>query len=55
MLALATLSGGLDGPLGSTRGAGKVRLEARDGGTHVTYDYTVEITGKVAAYEAGSR
>jgi len=45
----AKLSGGLDGPLGSTRGAGRVRLEAKDGGTHVSYDYTVEISGKVAA------
>ena len=45
----AKLSGGLDGPLGSTRGAGRVRLQAKDGGTHVSYDYTVEISGKVAA------
>jgi 2-furoyl-CoA dehydrogenase large subunit len=44
-----TLSGGLDGPLGSTRGSGRVRLEASDGGTRVSYDYSVEITGKVAA------
>jgi len=28
-----------------------VRLEAKDGGTHVSYDYTVEISGKVAAVE----
>ena len=26
-----------------------MRLEFRDGGTHVSYDYTVEISGKVAA------
>lgn len=45
----ATLSGGLDGPLGSSRGGGRVRLEPADGGTRITYDYTVEITGKVAA------
>lgn len=45
----ATLSGGLDGPLGSSRGGGRVRLAAADGGTLITYDYTVEITGKVAA------
>ena len=43
------LSGSLAGPLGATRGAGQVRLEARDGGTHVSYDFTVEISGKVAA------
>ncbi len=45
----ATLSGGLDGPLGSSRGSGHVRLAAADGGTNIEYDYTVEITGKVAA------
>ena len=45
----ATLSGTLAGPLGSCRGSGRVRLEAKDGATHVTYDYTVEIGGKVAA------
>ena len=44
-----TLSGGLSGPLGSSRGAGRVRLEATEGGTGVSYDYTVEISGKVAA------
>jgi 2-furoyl-CoA dehydrogenase large subunit len=45
----ATLSGGLTGPLGASRGSGRVRLEGRDGGTNVTYDYSVEISGKVAA------
>ncbi len=45
----ATLSASLDGPLGSSRGSGRVRLEARDGGTEVSYTYTVEVTGKVAA------
>ena len=45
----AKLSGSLAGPLGATRGAGRLRLEARDGGTHVNYDFTVEISGKVAA------
>jgi 2-furoyl-CoA dehydrogenase large subunit len=44
-----TLSGGLDGPLGASRGGGRVRLEAADGGTNVAYDYTVDISGKVAA------
>jgi 2-furoyl-CoA dehydrogenase large subunit len=44
-----TLSGGVDGPLGSSRGEGRVRLEAENGGTRVSYDYSAEITGKVAA------
>ena len=43
------LSGGLDGPLGSSRGEGRVRLEPHGGGTEVTYAYTVEVSGKVAA------
>ena len=43
------LSGELSGPLGSSRGSGRVRLEAADGGTRVTYDYSVAISGKVAA------
>ena len=47
--AAATLSGGLGGPLGSSAGSGQVRLSPADGGTRVTYDYTVEIGGKVAA------
>jgi 2-furoyl-CoA dehydrogenase large subunit len=45
----ATLSGGLDGPLGSSRGGGNVRLIAENGGTRVDYDYSVNISGKVAA------
>ncbi|MGE0745170.1 MAG: molybdopterin cofactor-binding domain-containing protein [Rhodospirillales bacterium] len=45
----ARIAGGLDGPLGSSRGSGRVRLESVPGGTRLTYDYTVEITGKVAA------
>jgi 2-furoyl-CoA dehydrogenase large subunit len=44
-----TLSGGLDGPLGSSRGSGRVRLKRSGEGTQVSYDYTAEITGKVAA------
>ncbi|MDP6259650.1 MAG: molybdopterin-dependent oxidoreductase [Rhodospirillales bacterium] len=48
-----TLVGGLDGPLGSSQGEGRVRLEAQDGGTLVSYEYSVEISGKVAA--VGSR
>ncbi len=45
----AVLGGELLGPLGSSRGSGRVRLTPDDGGTRVDYDYTVEITGKVAA------
>lgn len=45
----ATVSGGLEGPLGSSVGLGRVSLEARDGGTLVQYSYSVEIGGKVAA------
>ena len=45
----ATVSGGLEGPLGASAGSGRVALEARDGGTFVQYSYRVEISGKVAA------
>ena len=45
----ATLSGELDGPLGSSRGGGRVRLSAEAGGTRIAYDYEVTVTGKVAA------
>ena len=45
----AKVSGGLEGPLGSSAGSGNVTLEARDGGTFVNYRYSVEIGGKVAA------
>lgn len=45
----ATLSGELSGPLGSSRGAGRVRLAAEGDGTRVSYDYSVSISGKVAA------
>lgn len=45
----AVLTGGLDGPLGSSVGKGWVTLEATEGGTRVSYDYEVEISGKVAA------
>lgn len=44
-----TLSGELSGPLGSSRGGGRVRLAPTEGGTRVEYDYWVEISGKVAA------
>lgn len=43
------LSGGLDGPLGSSRGSGNVKLEADGPNTKVSYEYGVEISGKVAA------
>jgi len=39
--------------VGSARGSGLVTLEARDGGTLLRYDYTAEVSGKVAA--VGSR
>jgi 2-furoyl-CoA dehydrogenase large subunit len=44
-----TLSGDVNGPLGSSQGSGRVRLEADAQGTRVHYDYDFEITGKVAA------
>ena len=43
------LSGELDGPLGASRGSGKINLEAVAGGTRVVYEYDVDISGKVAA------
>jgi len=42
-----------NGPLGSSRGAGDVRLEPEGGGTHVHYNYGVDLSGKIAA--VGSR
>jgi len=45
----ATLSGDLSGALGASHGSGTVTLEAAEGGTQVRYDYTVHLTGKVAA------
>ena len=45
----ATLSGGLIGPLGSSRGGGHVTLVAEGQGTRISYDYRVEISGKAAA------
>lgn len=41
------------GPLGSSRGAGDVRLEAEGEGTRVHYNYGVDLSGKIAA--VGSR
>ncbi len=43
------LSGDLEGPLGSSRGSGHVSLAPSAAGTEVTYDYEIEISGKVAA------
>jgi 2-furoyl-CoA dehydrogenase large subunit len=45
----ATLSGGLDGSLGSTVGHGRVRLTPQGAATQIDYDYVVEISGKAAA------
>jgi 2-furoyl-CoA dehydrogenase large subunit len=45
----ATLSGGLEGPLGASRGIGHVRLSETDGQTCITYDYAIELSGKVAS------
>lgn len=45
----ATLSGALEGPLGTSQGAGHVTLSEQRDGTQLTYDYEVEISGKVAA------
>ena len=45
----ASLSGGLEGPLGSSQGSGHVTLAEEGDGTRVTYDYSIEISGKVAA------
>jgi 2-furoyl-CoA dehydrogenase large subunit len=49
----AKLSGGLDGPLGASLGAGRVQLSAEGGNTRIDYEYDVEISGKVSAI--GSR
>jgi 2-furoyl-CoA dehydrogenase large subunit len=49
----ATLSGGLDGPLGSAVGSGQIRLDPAGMATRVGYTYEVTISGKVAA--VGSR
>ncbi|MDH3234560.1 MAG: molybdopterin-dependent oxidoreductase, partial [Alphaproteobacteria bacterium] len=48
----ATLSGGIDGPLGQASGAGRVRLAAAGTGTRIDYDYTVDVSGKAAAVGA---
>ena len=45
----AHLAGALTGPLGEASGAGDVRLIAVPEGCRVEYDYSVNVTGKVAA------
>jgi 2-furoyl-CoA dehydrogenase large subunit len=45
----AHLGGALTGPLGEASGAGDVRLIAVPEGCRVEYDYSVNVTGKVAA------
>jgi 2-furoyl-CoA dehydrogenase large subunit len=44
-----TLSGGLIGPLGASEGTGHVTLSEEDGGTRVSYDYAIALTGTVAS------
>jgi len=45
----ATLSGGLTGPLGASEGSGHVTLRAEGGGTRVSYDYEIALSGTVAS------
>jgi 2-furoyl-CoA dehydrogenase large subunit len=45
----ATLAGAVNGPLGHSAGRGRVTLAATPTGTRIGYDYTVEVSGKVAA------
>ena len=45
----ATLKGGVIGPLGASQGTGHVRLAAEGDGTKVSYDYEIELSGKVAS------
>jgi 2-furoyl-CoA dehydrogenase large subunit len=45
----ALLSGSLSGPLGVSVGSGRVRLTPAGEGTKIDYDYTVEISGTIAA------
>ncbi len=44
-----TLSGGLEGPLGTSSGVGHVVLSEEDGKTIVTYDYAIKLSGTVAS------
>jgi len=45
----AMLSGALSGPLGSSAGEGRVRLEAEGAGTRIRYSYSVRVSGTAAA------
>ena len=45
----ATLSGGLEGTLGSSSGIGHVVLSEENGKTAVTYDYAIKLSGTVAS------
>ena len=45
----ATLQGSISGPLGAGSGTGHIRLTENAQGTLVSYDYSVTMTGKVAA------
>ena len=45
----ATLSGGVIGPLGASKGTGHISLTAEGDGTRVAYDYAIELTGTVAS------
>ena len=47
--ASGTLSGSMIGPLGSSHGTGRLRLEPTDDGTRLAYDYEIHLAGKVAA------
>lgn len=44
-----TLSGGASGPLGTSKGSGRVRLDTTPEGTRITYEFGVDVSGKVAA------
>ena len=45
----AKLSGGLIGPLGASQGNGHVSLNPTEGGTKITYNYAIELSGTVAS------
>jgi len=45
----ATLSGGVIGPLGASKGTGHITLTGEGDGTRVSYDYAIELTGTVAS------
>ena len=44
-----TLSGTATGPLGASKGSGRVRFEPTAEGTRISYEYGVNVSGKVAA------